>query len=99
MDVSIEQNGNKVVCTLSGRLNTEVATGLLCQVDELIAQSQGKQLIIDCSGLEYISSSGLRLFLKIRKQISGTISVKGMKPDIKQILTLTKIDEFFEFED
>lgn len=99
MGFNIEQNGSKVVCTLSGRLNTEVATELCAQVDELIAQSQGKQLAIDCYGLEYISSSGLRLFLKIRKQISGTILIKGMKPDIKQILTLTKIDEFFEFED
>ena len=91
------QNGDKVVCTLSGRLNTEVATGLCSQVDELIVQAQGKQLVIDCSGLEYISSSGLRLFLKIRKQCGGTVVIKGMQPDIKQIFTLTKIDSFFEF--
>lgn len=93
------QNGDKVVCTFSGRLNTEVATGLCSQVDELIAQSQGKQLVIDCSELEYISSSGLRLFLKIKKQLSGVVTIKNMKPDIKQILKLTKIDSFFEFAD
>ncbi len=99
MNFNIEQSGSEVICTLSGRLNTEVATGLCNQVDELIAQAQGKHLVIDCSGLEYISSSGLRLFLKIKKQLNGTITIKSMKPDIKQILTLTKIDSFFDFAD
>ncbi|MCQ2336573.1 MAG: STAS domain-containing protein [Paludibacteraceae bacterium] len=99
MRFNVEQNGSEIICTLSGRLNTEVATGLCNQVDELIVQAQGKHLVIDCSGLEYISSSGLRLFLKIKKQLDGVITIRNMKPDIKQILTLTKIDEFFEFED
>lgn len=99
MNFNIEQNGDKVVCTFSGRLNTEVASGLCAQVEELIAQAQGKQLVIDCSELEYISSSGLRLFLKIKKQLSGVVTIKNMKPDIKQILKLTKIDSFFEFAD
>ncbi len=99
MSFNIEQNGDDVVCTLSGRLNTEVATGLCNNVDELISQAKGKNLTIDCSKLEYISSSGLRLFLKIKKQICGTVVLKGVTSDIKQILALTKIDTFFTFKD
>lgn len=97
MNFNVEQNGSEIICTLSGRLNTEVASGLCAQIDELIAQAQGKQLVIDCSELEYISSSGLRLFLKIKKQLGAVIILKNMKPDIKQIFALTKIDSFFEF--
>lgn len=98
MEFNIEQKGNEVVCKIGGRLNTEAATELFEKVNGLVVQSEGKSLVMDCSQLEYISSSGLRLFLKIRKQRNAAVTIIGMNSDIKQIFELTKIDTFFAFE-
>ena len=65
-------------------------------------QSNGKDVIIDCSNLEYIASSGLRILLGILKgaKASGSrVVMKGMNDDIKSVFQLTGFINIFEFED
>ena len=49
--------------------------------------------------MPFISSSGLRIFLKIRKEVSakgGKMYLKNICPDVQQVFKMTKLDALFE---
>lgn len=66
MNVDIKENGGSVLATLNGRLDTAAAADVAGNFEELQTMAD-KEIKLDCTGLEYISSSGLRLFISLRK--------------------------------
>ena len=57
---------------------------------------------MDCTELEYISSSGLRLFLSLRKAAAskgGKIIVKAINKDIRSVFMMTGFLNLFEIQD
>ena len=59
----LEQDGN-MVAILEGRLDA-VAAQETEKAMQPLCECEGKDIIIDCTHLEYISSAGLRIFLRI----------------------------------
>jgi len=58
-------------------------------------------LAIDCSELEYISSSGLRIFLNILKNARSSgnkVTLLGVNEVIRDVLELTGLVKLFELE-
>ncbi len=101
MKTKFEEIEGKFVATLVGEMDTAAAV----EAEEVLKplyQSNGKDVIIDCSNLEYIASSGLRILLGILKgaKASGSrVVMKGMNDDIKSVFQLTGFINIFEFED
>ena len=52
---------------------------------------------IDASGLEYISSSGLRTLLRLRKAV-GKVTIKNVKPEIYEIFEVTGFTDILDIE-
>ena len=97
LDIKIE--GNAVTGILSGRLDTATAEQFSRDMTPLIDNAD-KQITLDCKNLEFISSSGLRLFLTLRKATiakGGKIIITGVSPEIKQVFTITGFSSLFEF--
>ena len=67
MKTEITESGNQVIASFSGRLDTAAAVQTAEDVKPLL-EAENKEIILDCSQLEYISSSGLRIFLSIRRK-------------------------------
>ena len=62
---------------------------------------EGKDIIIDCAGLEYISSAGLRIFLGIlqnAEEKGGHVYIKGITDNVRAIFTLTGFSNIFQFK-
>ncbi len=100
MNVSIETSGSKFTAFLQGRLDT-AASPLFEQAIEPLLQNADKDICLDCSDLQYISSSGLRLFLSLRKAVaaaSGHLSIKGLNSGLKDIFKMTGFTALFDFE-
>ena len=101
MNTKIEEIDGKFVATLEGEMDTSAAT----EAEEVLKplyNSNGKDVIIDCSGLEYIASSGLRILLSILKGAKATgskVVMRGMNDDIKNVFKLTGFISIFEFEE
>lgn len=100
MNTTIEETGGKYVATLHGEMDTAAAL----EAEEVLKplyQSNGKDVIIDCTDLEYIASSGLRILLSILKgaKASGSkVVMRGVNDDIKNVFKLTGFISIFEFE-
>ena len=100
MKTSIEQLEDKYLVTLEGELDTAAAADVEKTLQPLYTTS-GKDVIIDCEGLEYIASSGLRILISILKgaKAGGSkVVLKDMNEDIKSVFKLTGFINIFEVE-
>ena len=100
MTTSIEEIDGKLVATLIGELDTAAAPETEKALQPLW-DSKGKDIVIDCTELEYIASSGLRLLLGILKQaqeVGSRVVLKNVNDVVKDVLDLTGFVSIFEFE-
>jgi len=83
---------------VSGRLDTPAAVKAQQEITPLL-ENANKAIILDCKDLEYISSSGLRLFLTIRKETAakgGSIIIENINEDIKKVFMMTGFFNLFD---
>ena len=98
MNINITEEGNTITAVFDGRLDTVAAQ----QIEETITpllEHADQTIILDCEKMPFISSSGLRIFLKIRKEVSakgGKMQLKNVCPDVMQVFKMTKLDGIFE---
>ena len=95
-----EQNGAMLAAVL-GRLDTPSAVKAQQEIEPLL-ENADKEIILDCEQLQYISSSGLRLFLTIRKAAAaqgGEVVVKGIRNDIRTVFMMTGFLNLFKIEE
>ena len=100
MNTKFEELDGKYVATLEGELDTAAAVEVE-KVLKPLYQSDGKDVVIDCAALEYISSSGLRILLNILKGAKATgskVVMRHVNDDIKNVFKLTGFISIFEFE-
>ncbi len=100
MKTNIEQLEDKYLITLEGELDTAAAADVEKTLQPLYT-TNGKDVIIDCEGLEYIASSGLRILISILKgaKAGGSkVVLKNMNEDIKSVFKLTGFINIFEIE-
>ena len=97
MKVNIQQNENEVVVSLNGELDTVATTNMsdaLGRVTDLASQ----HLVIDCKDLEYVSSSGLRFFMQLKKSselYGGSVEIRNLNEDVSEIFRLSGFHHIF----
>jgi anti-anti-sigma factor len=100
MKTSIEQLADKFLVTLDGELDTAAAAEVE-QTLQPLYNSNGLDIVIDCTKLEYIASSGLRILISILKGAKNggsKVTLKNMNDDIKDVFKLTGFLSLFNFE-
>lgn len=101
MQVDLTRNDNEVTVKLIGRMDTPAALEASTELEPLKEEASGT-IVMDCSELTYISSSGLRIFLSLRKAAAvkgGKIIVKSISDDIRQVFMMTGFLNLFQIED
>ena len=100
MKTEIVENGSQVIAKFSGRLDTAAAVQTAEDVKPLL-EAEHKEIVLDCTELEYISSSGLRIFLSIRKEAANhgsKVIVRNINADIRQVFMMTGFISLFVIE-
>lgn len=101
MKTTIQELEDKYVATLEGELDTAAAVEVEKALQPLYT-SNGRDVVIDCTNLEYIASSGLRILISILKgaKAGGSkVIMRNMNDDIKTVFKLTGFINLFEFEE
>lgn len=98
MEINIQKQDSISVLALTGRLDTTNYGELEKKINELIASNEIK-IIVDCHNLDYVSSSGLRIFLMGLKKINaanGRFVLCGLQDNIKEIFEISGFSSVFE---
>lgn len=101
MEVKITEKDNVMTAALAGRLDTAVSQEVASALQPLIDNAD-KTLVLDCKELAYISSSGLRIFLTVRKAAAakgGKVIVRDITPEIRQVFMMTGFLNLFEIQE
>ena len=99
MKTTIEQSEGKVLVMLEGSLDSYVSEETAQQFEPLYDLTD-TEIILDCTKLEYIASSGLRLFFLLVRNVSPkgcTVFVKGANQLLMEIFDSTGFSGFFHF--
>ena len=100
MEITITEADNQIIAAFDGRLDTVAAQQIEETVTPLLEHAD-RTIVLDCEKMPFISSSGLRIFLKIRKEVAakgGTMQLKNVCPDVMQVFKMTKLDGIFEIQ-
>ncbi|MBR1444884.1 MAG: anti-sigma factor antagonist [Firmicutes bacterium] len=74
------------IIKISGKIDSNNAKQF---EDELIAAVDSGDVTLDGEELEYISSAGLRVLLKLKKKLGGEVSVINVSPEVYDIFDVT----------
>jgi len=97
MVINIQEQNGGMLALLDGRLDTPAAIKAQQDMAPLMEKAD-QEITLDCSKLEYISSSGLRLFLALRKETAakgGKVIIKNINDEIKKVFMMTGFFNLF----
>ena len=91
-------NGTSLTIALEGRLDTITAPELEKELQAALGDAD--ELTLDFSGLEYISSAGLRVLLSAHKVMSrkGGMKVTHANEIVKEVFEVTGFADIFSIE-
>lgn len=98
MNLEIIETDGILTGVLSGYIDTATSEQVGQEMEPLLKQAN-RAIEIDCSKLEYISSSGLRLLLSLRKQVAadgGSLVIRNINDEIRKVFTLTGFFKLFD---
>ena len=97
MKLKITPTPDVINVVLSGSLNTQAAQEIEPKITELETLAS-KPITIDCTDLQYIASTGLRLLLRLRKAAfthGQTITLSSVNDNVMEVLHITNFDKMF----
>ena len=99
MTINIERDFELVTLEITGRLDTTTAPNLESVINELFEDI--KELIFDMSGVEYISSAGIRVLLGAYKKMNtnqGKIRIEKANDIVREVFEMTGLLEMLDVE-
>ncbi|MFM2125583.1 MAG: hypothetical protein RL328_2034 [Acidobacteriota bacterium] len=100
LDVRQETRGGWCIVVLSGRADATVSDSL---ETSLVAAVQGNpKVAVDLSGLDYVSSAGLRSFLQAARaaqEAQGEFIICSPKPSTKTVLEVSGMQHIVKIEE
>jgi anti-anti-sigma factor len=101
MEFKESNRGEFLVIELIGQLDTSKHVELQKKLLGIIEKGTIK-IVVNCSGLTYISSSGLRILLIALKKINaagGELRLCGLRNNIREILVISGFSFIFSIYD
>ena len=96
---TVTQNSPEILAMeMNGELNTVAAQDLQEEIESL-QKDMVKPILIDVTRLNYISSTGLRIFMIIKKTANAneqTVTLKGLNDIVAKVFKMTGFDKMFE---
>jgi len=101
MDIYEKRNENEVELKLVGRLDAVNSVLLQMDVEKWLSYAAVQKLVLDFSGLEYISSAAIRVLLKAQKEIKPghELVIKNPSEFCSQVFDITGADIFLTIVD
>jgi len=97
MDIKFDTIDGKTVFSINGRLDTSNYEKASDTINARIDAGE-KKLIANLENMDYISSSGLRVFLSILKKLKangGDIILCCIQPKIKEVFEISGFNTLF----
>ena len=93
----IENNGSVYTAYLTGRIDSENAAAVEQEILDGLQGRAVSRLVLDAAALEYSSSAGLRVILRLKKTYPD-LTITNVSSDVYEILEMTGFTEMMQVE-
>jgi anti-anti-sigma factor len=102
MDLNKKKINNVIVIYLSGRLDVHLSAEIEKEINSTIQNEPDSHLLLNLKDVEYMSSSGLRIFvstMRILKESNRKLKLSNMNNAVKKIFEVVELMDMFDIFD
>ncbi|MCU0843793.1 MAG: STAS domain-containing protein [Spirochaetes bacterium] len=99
MDLKTRKVDNVIVIYLHGKLDVHVSADVEKEINRIIEQEAQCSLLLNLGQVEYMSSSGLRIFvstMRVLKESKRKLELCNMNNAVKKIFEVVELMDMFE---
>ena len=90
-------DNEKITISLEGRIDSGNAAAVESEFNDVMKDKNPSAVILDAEGLDYISSAGLRIILRLRKN-HPDLRIINVKSDVYEVFEMTGFTEMMTVE-
>ena len=93
-----EIDGDVLIIGADGGLNAQTADQFATSIEKLVDAGL-KKIIVDCAKLDYISSYGLGVLIRLHRRMKrhgGDVKIASVKSLIAEVLAITRVNTFLD---
>jgi anti-anti-sigma factor len=87
MDITTRMHGGVTLVAVAGSLDSNTSPQAQQALDGML-KAGARKMIVDCTGLDYISSAGLRVLLGTAKRLSG-LRLFGLNETVREVFDIS----------
>lgn len=102
MELNTKQVGHVVVIYLAGRLDVHLSADVEKEINKIIQDKPDCHLLLNLKDVEYMSSSGLRIFvstMRILKESKRMLKLSNMNNAVKKIFEVVELMDMFDIHE
>ena len=96
--MKITNENRKLVLYLDGKMDSNNALTREQEIFDALETAPDCEVVLDLGDLTYISSSGLRVLTRLKKNTGDVISLRNVTPEVYEILDMTGFASLFKVE-
>ena len=97
MNITYRIDKNIIYIALEGRIDASNAARAEEEIFAIKKENEGKHTVIDADDLQYISSAGLRVILKLRKE-EPKLAIINVAPEVYDVFDMTGFTDMITVE-
>lgn len=99
MELKTKELDNAVVIYLSGRMDVHLAADVETQLNEIINRTNSSSIILNLEDVEYMSSSGLRVFvslMRLLKEKKRNLRLCNLSLAVRKVFEVVELMDMFD---
>ena len=102
MELKTEEKNNVKIVYLEGRLDVHLSADIEKELNDIIKKNSNSHLLLNLKDVEYMSSSGLRIFvstMRILKEANRKLKLSNMNNAVRKIFEVVELMDMFDTYD
>ena len=95
--INYKMDGDHLIIDLMGHIDSANAAAVEKEINETMDREAPAQLTLDATDLKYISSAGLRIILRLRKEMKD-LKIINVQPEVYEIFDRTGFTEMVDIQ-
>jgi uncharacterized protein (TIGR02172 family) len=95
--INYKMDGDHLIIDLIGHIDSANAAAVEKEINETMDREAPAQLTLDATDLKYISSAGLRIILRLRKEMKD-LKIINVQPEVYEIFDMTGFTEMVDIQ-
>ena len=95
--INYKMDGDHLIINLMGHIDSANAAAVEKEINEAMDREAPAHLTLDATDLKYISSAGLRIILRLRKEMRD-LKIINVQPEVYEIFDMTGFTEMVDIQ-